>query len=96
MLPPGLNASAAARLDSGNVAFRMQQYAQALQYYRAASGDVPNHPAPWYGILMVAQATGNTALADSATRAVSSRSGGGDLLDTNMAVAHKGVPVTKR
>lgn len=89
-LPPGLNASAAARLDSGNVAFRLKQYDQAMHYYRAAATDVPDHPAPWYGIYMVAEAQGNRALADSATRAVAVRSGGGELLDTGMVKAHGG------
>ena len=89
-LPEGLNASAAARLDSANIAFRLKQYDQALRYYRAATTDVPDHPAPWYGIYMVAAAVGNTALADSANRAVALRSGGRDLLDTGMMKAHKG------
>jgi len=87
-LPPGLNASAAARLDSGNIAFRLKQYDQALHYYEAAAKDVPQHAAPWYGISMVGQATGNKALVDSATRAVAARSGGGDLLNTDMAKTH--------
>ncbi|MBL0170935.1 MAG: hypothetical protein IPP90_09420 [Gemmatimonadaceae bacterium] len=89
-LPPGLTASAAARLDSGNIAFRLKQYDQAMRFYEAAAKDVPDHAAPWYGIYMVGQATGNTALADSATRAVAKRSGGGDLLDTGLVKAHGG------
>ena len=89
-LPPGLNASAAARLDSGNIAFRLKQFDQAMKFYEAAAKDVPDHAAPWYGIYMVAQAMGNTALADSATRAVARRSGGGDLLDTGLVKAHGG------
>ncbi|MEQ1691854.1 MAG: tetratricopeptide repeat protein [Gemmatimonas sp.] len=93
-LPPGLNASAAARLDSGNIAFRLKQYDQAMKYYEAAAKDVPDHAAPWYGIYMVGQATGNTALADSATRAVAKRTGGGDLLDTGLVKAHGGAEKT--
>jgi hypothetical protein len=89
-LPPGLTAIAAARLDSGNVAFRARQYEQALHFYRVAATDVPNHPAPWYGVYMVAQAMKNTALADSATKAVAARSGGGELLQSGMADNHKG------
>lgn len=88
-LPPGMTAIAAAHLDSGNVAFRARNYEQALRYYRTAALDVPQHPAPWYGVLMVGQATGNRALADSATAAVATRSGGGDLLQTDAAKAHQ-------
>ncbi len=89
-LPPGLTAVAAARLDSGNVAFRARQYAQALAYYRAAARDVPEHPAPWYGVFMVASATNNQPLVDSATQAIASRQGGGDLLNNGMADNHQG------
>ncbi len=88
-LPPGLNAVAAARLDSGNVAFRVKQYDVALRYYRGAAEAVPNHAAPWYGMYMVAQATKNTALADSALKAVAIRNGGGELLDTASVKNHK-------
>lgn len=88
-LPPGLNAVAAARLDSGNVAFRVKQYDVALGFYRGAADAVPNHAAPWYGIYMVAQATKNTALADSALKAVAIRNGGGELLDTASVKNHK-------
>lgn len=88
-LPPGMTASAAARLDSGNVAFRSRQYEAATRYYRAAANDVPEHPAPWYGIYMVGQATGNRELSDSAMRAVAARSGGSELLDTGNVKVHK-------
>ncbi|MCC6243009.1 MAG: hypothetical protein IT353_09215 [Gemmatimonadaceae bacterium] len=87
-IPAGLTALAAAHLDSGNVSFRARQYEMALRYYRAAALDVPSHPAPWYGILMVAQATKNSVLADSATQAVAQRSGGGELLESGSAPAH--------
>ncbi len=89
VIPPGMTALSAARLDSGNVAFRRRQYDEALRYYRAAANDVPSHPAPWYGIYMVAQATGNRALADSATQAVAARNGGEDLLQQGNAQAHQ-------
>ena len=89
-LPPGVNASAAARLDSGNIAFRLKQYDQAMKFYEGAAKDVPDHAAQWYDIYMVAQAMGNKPLADSATRAVARRAGGGGLLDTGLAKAHGG------
>jgi hypothetical protein len=91
-LPPGLTPLAAAQLDSGNVAFRAQRYDEALKFYRAASNTVPEHASPWYGIYMVAQATGNQGLADSASRAVSRRDTGGELQDTGVAKAHRTDP----
>lgn len=89
-LPPGMTPMAAAHLDSGNVAFRARQYDQAMVYYRKAVLDVPEHAAPWYGIFMVAQATKNSALADSASKAIATRTGGQDLLNNGMADNHKG------
>jgi hypothetical protein len=89
-LPPGMTPLAAAHLDSANVAFRARQYDQAMGFYRKAALDVPEHAAPWYGIYMVAQATKNTALADSATSAIATRTGGQDLLKNGMADNHKG------
>jgi len=86
--PPGLTVLAAAQLDSGNVAFRSQRYDEALRYYQLASVSVPDHPSPWYGVYMVAQATGNQGLADSAARAVSRRDMNGELRDTGVAKAH--------
>ena len=62
-------------LDSGNVLFRKKAYAPALAQYRLASAHAPNHAAPYIGINMVAQATGNKALADSAIAAIRERGG---------------------
>jgi hypothetical protein len=69
----GLGATARAALDSGNAAFRAKNYKVALRYYRTAAESAPAHAAPWFGIFMIAQATGNTALADSATAEVRRR-----------------------
>ena len=87
-LPEGLTPLAASQLDSGNVAYRLKQYPQALVFYRRAAATVPQHSAPWYGVYMVGAATGNRALADSALKAVAARSGGSDLLDTGVAMSH--------
>lgn len=87
-LPAGLTLEAAAQLDSGNVAFRLKQYPQALAFYEHAVVSVPNHPAPWYGIYMVAMAQGKQPLADSALAMVSARSGGGELLQQGVSAQH--------
>jgi hypothetical protein len=61
-----LSLAARAALDSGNAAFKENAYDRALTFYREAAAATPNHAAPWFGINMVARATNNTALADSA------------------------------
>lgn len=88
--PPGMTAKSAALLDSGNVAFRTKQYPLAQQYYEKAAAEVPDQAAPWYGVYMVAQAMKNQALADSAMKMVSTRSGGRDLMGSPMGKAHEG------
>jgi hypothetical protein len=85
-LPPGhvpiqpggstLSSAAQALLDSGNTAFRLKQFDQALAFYAKASEAQPAHAAPWFGTYMVGQAIDNKALADSALRMVQQRSPG--------------------
>jgi hypothetical protein len=70
---PGLPAMARSALDSANAAFRVKDYRRALQFYRQAANAAPTHASPWFGVFMVAQATGNTALRDSAQREVQKR-----------------------
>ena len=48
--------------------------------YRLASSLAPKHAAPWIGISMVAQATGNKALGDSALAAISERGGAPSMM----------------
>jgi hypothetical protein len=67
--------AARAALDSGNVLFRKKAYAAALAQYRAASVLAPQHSAPLFGIYMVARATNNPAMADSALAGIRLRSG---------------------
>ena len=61
-----LGPAAKAALDSGNVLFRKKNYQEALAQSRAASALAPQHAAPVFGIYMVARATHNKAMADSA------------------------------
>ena len=63
---PELTAAYKAALDSGNVLFRKKSFADALVQYRKAAAGSPGHASPAYGIYMVARATNNIALADSA------------------------------
>ena len=66
---------AKAALDSGNALYRKKQYAAALVHYREASELAPQHAAPFFGIYMVARATGKAAMADSALAAIRVRNG---------------------
>jgi len=67
--------AAKAALDSGNALFRKRDYAGALAQYRAASALAPQHAAPLFGIYMVARATNDSAMADSALAGIRLRSG---------------------
>ena len=69
----GLGPAARAALDSGNAAYRLKNYSGALRHYRAAALSAPEQAAPWFGIYMIAQATGDKSLADSATAEVRRR-----------------------
>lgn len=72
--PTDLAPRTQALLDSGNTAFRLKQFDQALAFYAKASEAQPEHAAPWFGTYMVGQATKDQALADSALRMVRQRS----------------------
>jgi hypothetical protein len=64
-----------AALDSGNVLFRHKEYDAALAQYRTASALAPQHAAPLFGIYMVARATNNSVMADSALEGIRLRNG---------------------
>jgi tetratricopeptide (TPR) repeat protein len=77
-------------LDSANASFRAKKYDESLAQYRKAIAAAPKHPAPWYGVYMVAQKLNNTALADSAFKAVTMYSTDGpSLTDTSLAKLHE-------
>ncbi len=67
--------AARASLDSGNALYRKKQFADALVHYRHASELAPQHAAPFFGIYMVARATGNSLMADSALADIRLRNG---------------------
>ncbi len=67
--------AARAQLDSGNTEYRRKAYPAALVHYRAASTLAPQHAAPFFGIYMVARATHDTLMADSALTSIRVRNG---------------------
>lgn len=66
---------AQAALVRGNALFTKKDYGGALTEYRAASTFAPQHAAPFFGMYMVARATNNALLADSALMAIRLRGG---------------------
>jgi hypothetical protein len=70
---PELPADARVSLDSGNALYRAKRYADALVQYRLTARRAPGDPTAYYGIYMVAEATKNRALADTASAALTAR-----------------------
>ena len=70
-----INANAVVALDSGNALFRRKAYVAALVQYRVAAQRAPEHAAPLFGVYMVARATNDTRLADSALAGIKARAG---------------------
>lgn len=70
-----LGPAAKAALDSGNALFRRNAYSAALAEYQQAAALAPQHSAPLFGIYMVARATNNKVMADSAMTAIRLRNG---------------------
>lgn len=62
---PTITGEAKVALDSGNVLFRTRSYDLALEQYRRSAALIPNDVTPLMGVLMVAQATNDSRLADS-------------------------------
>jgi len=91
-----LGPQAKAALDSGNTLFKKRSYAEALGQYRAAAALAPQHAAPLFGIYMVARATNNAAMADSALAGIRLRSGSMPVVphsfsDTALQRLHEGL-----
>jgi hypothetical protein len=53
-------------IDSGNAAYREQDYEAALRHYRVAADQDPTEPTAWFGISMAAGALGDQTVLDSA------------------------------
>lgn len=91
-----LGPQAKAALDSGNALFKQRAYADALGQYRAAAALAPQHAAPLFGIYMVARATNNVPMADSALAGIRLRSGSMPVVphsfsDTALQRLHEGL-----
>jgi hypothetical protein len=88
--------AARAALDKANAAYRAKDFSEALRLYREAARVAPTHASPWFGIFMVAQATKNTALADSARAEVQKRTADAPgVTDSTLRSTHP-APATPR
>jgi hypothetical protein len=78
-------------LDSANSFYRAKAYPAALEAYRRAAQVAPKDVAPWFGVYMVATATQNKALGDSAIAEMRARGGEapGQATDSALKAAHK-------
>jgi Flp pilus assembly protein TadD len=82
---PAMSEEALARLDSGNAAFRAQDFEGALTHYRRVSELEPDQSPGWFGIHMAQTSLGNDAAADSALRKVQSLAPGASLVHPTSA-----------
>lgn len=76
-LPPGVREA----LDSGNAAFRAEEYETAREQYLRAVQLGPEESAGWFGLSMVERQLGNVAAADSAMRRVRQLAPGASLIE---------------
>lgn len=75
-----LPALARAQLDSGNAAYRAEDFQAASAHYRMAAREAPDAPAAWFGIYMAERALGNAPAADSAMRRAQALTGAAALV----------------
>jgi Flp pilus assembly protein TadD len=80
-----LSAEAMAQLDSGNVAFRAEDFDAALAHYRRVTELQPDHSAGWFGMQMAYRSLGSEEEADSALERVRSLAPGASLVHPTAA-----------
>ena len=82
-----MTADAQAALDAGNAAYRTKDYTAALVEYEKAARLAPQHPAPWFGIYMVAPVRKDTRAADAALAEIRRRSDATSAARSNLDTA---------
>ena len=75
-----LPADVRAALDSGNAAFRADDFESARAHYRRAVVLRPEESAAWFGLSMAERQLGNLAAADSAMQRVQALAPGASLV----------------
>ncbi|MBT8334983.1 MAG: tetratricopeptide repeat protein [Gemmatimonadetes bacterium] len=61
-----LSAETLAQIDSGNAAFRRDDFETAIARFQEATQSAPDDPTGWFGLYMAHTATGDAAAADDA------------------------------
>ena len=69
-----------AQLDSGNAAYRAQDYERALRHYQEVTRINEKEAAGWFGIYMTELVRGNAAAADLALKRAQERAPGASLI----------------
>ena len=75
-----MTAEVVAHLDSGNVAFRVDDYAGARRHFRVVVELDPESAPGWFGLYMAEQAVGNVEAADAAFRRAQDIAPGASLI----------------
>lgn len=82
-----------AALDSGNAAFRADDFDAARTHYQRAIALRPEESAPWFGLAMAERQLGNIAAADSAMARVRALAPGASLVhpsaDDTLPAGHR-------
>ena len=94
VMPPTSTDAERLVLDSANTMFRAKNYPAALEGYRRAAAIAPEDIAPWFGVYMVAAATKDKALGETATKEMTARGGAPGEGDTATLKAHQGAKPT--
>ncbi|MBR9988645.1 MAG: hypothetical protein KFH98_02760 [Gemmatimonadetes bacterium] len=87
-LPPDVRAA----IDSGNAAFRANDYAAAREQYLRATELAPEQSAGWFGLSMAEGQLGNAAAADSAMQRVHALNPGASLIERGSDTSSRAHP----
>jgi cytochrome c-type biogenesis protein CcmH/NrfG len=69
-----------AQIDSGNAAFRRDDFETAIARFREVTESAPDDPTGWFGLYMAYSETGDAAAADSALARAQELAPGASLL----------------
>lgn len=75
-----ISGEARVQLDSGNAAFRNDDYQQALLHFTRVTELAPDDATGWFGVYMAQEALGNKAAADSAIARARDEAPGASLI----------------
>lgn len=71
---------ARAQLDSGNAAFRAEDFERAIEHFERVAELAPDDATGWFGLFMAYEAMGDKAAADSVLAVARSKAPGASLI----------------